>query len=430
MRPTLARRGAAPQRYVAYRLAEMASTNREPNPRRPLEAGDPRRDPRAARRRRSGASAYGGRGGGASAIAKTTIYRRWRDEWELALDAVLIEMLPRFDDAVDLGDTCNEPITFINSVVKAFGSAPYGTATQAQSWRSQPSRSSAGSRQRVRARWLPADARASSRGSGSACGAVRRTRSRGSLLVKRVLVTGATGGVGQYAVQLAALAGAHVTALVRDVAKDGAQLRSLGAATVVDAVDGRFDTVVDAVGGTTLAAAIERMAPPGLIVNVATDLADETVSFRAAHFDRAPRATIYTFNLFDESSRMDAAGDLARLVTLRAQEKLAAPRRARGRLAGRRPRDRRAPEADDLRQSCAARARARAKSFQRTLRHDAGRQAERVQSIQSRSTRAGGATRRGGDCRDGANEGEHVRRGVPGSALSSDKGPLVRAGNP
>jgi NADPH:quinone reductase-like Zn-dependent oxidoreductase len=61
-----------------------------------------------------------------------------------------------------------------------------------------------------------------------------------------VLVTGATGGVGQYAVQLAALARANVTALVRDVEKSGEQLRSLGAATVVDAVEGQFDTVVDA----------------------------------------------------------------------------------------------------------------------------------------------------------------------------------------
>jgi NAD(P)-dependent dehydrogenase (short-subunit alcohol dehydrogenase family) len=76
-----------------------------------------------------------------------------------------------------------------------------------------------------------------------------------------VLVTGATGGVGQYAVQLAALAGANVTALVRNVGKSRDQLRSLGAATVVDAVEGQFDTVVDAVRGTTFTAAIEHIAP-------------------------------------------------------------------------------------------------------------------------------------------------------------------------
>ena len=30
-----------------------------------------------------------------SGVAKTTIYRRWRDKWQLALDAVMIDMLPR-----------------------------------------------------------------------------------------------------------------------------------------------------------------------------------------------------------------------------------------------------------------------------------------------------------------------------------------------
>jgi AcrR family transcriptional regulator len=65
-----------------------------------------------------------------SGVAKTTIYRRWRDKWELALDAVMIDMLPRFADPVDVGNTRKELVTFVNSVVKALGSRPYGPAMQ------------------------------------------------------------------------------------------------------------------------------------------------------------------------------------------------------------------------------------------------------------------------------------------------------------
>jgi AcrR family transcriptional regulator len=63
-------------------------------------------------------------------VAKTTIYRRWRDKWELALDAVMIEMLPQFADPVDVGDTRKELITFIDSVVETFSVPPYGPAMQ------------------------------------------------------------------------------------------------------------------------------------------------------------------------------------------------------------------------------------------------------------------------------------------------------------
>ena len=56
--------------------------------------------------------------------------RRWRDKWELALDAVMIDELPRFDEPVDVGNTRTELLTFVNSVVKMLTATPYGPAMQ------------------------------------------------------------------------------------------------------------------------------------------------------------------------------------------------------------------------------------------------------------------------------------------------------------
>jgi NADPH:quinone reductase len=155
--------------------------------------------------------------------------------------------------------------------------------------------------------------------------ALRSLELGGFLVGKRVLVTGATGGVGHYAVQLAALAGASVSALARDVDSSEASLRRLGASSVIGEVQGDFDLVVDAVGGATFAAAIEHLAAGGLVVNLATGSANEVVSFRAVDFDRAAGARIYTFNLFDELRPADTCGDLARLLELMAAGRLAAP---------------------------------------------------------------------------------------------------------
>jgi NADPH:quinone reductase-like Zn-dependent oxidoreductase len=72
---------------------------------------------------------------------------------------------------------------------------------------------------------------------------------------ERVLVQGGAGGVGVYAVQLAAILGADVTATGR--AGQGDFVRSLGArAFTEDAGDvrGEFDVVVDTVGGPVLEA--------------------------------------------------------------------------------------------------------------------------------------------------------------------------------
>jgi NADPH:quinone reductase-like Zn-dependent oxidoreductase len=95
--------------------------------------------------------------------------------------------------------------------------------------------------------------------------ALRALRTGGSVIGRRVLITGASGGVGSFAVQLAALAGAQVTAHVTSPQRAD-YVRALGAHTVVTDIgdqDGPFDLVLDGVGGPVLAAAIHRLAPRG-----------------------------------------------------------------------------------------------------------------------------------------------------------------------
>jgi NADPH:quinone reductase-like Zn-dependent oxidoreductase len=147
--------------------------------------------------------------------------------------------------------------------------------------------------------------------------ALRALEVAGLLLGKRVLITGATGGVGRIAIQLARASGAHVSALVRDAAASQELLHRLGATDVLEQFDGDFDLILESVGGATFGLAIEHVAPRGVVVNIATQTDDETVTFRAARFDRARGATIYTLNLFDElASHLSATSDLTRLCGL------------------------------------------------------------------------------------------------------------------
>lgn len=146
--------------------------------------------------------------------------------------------------------------------------------------------------------------------------ALRSLEIGGLLLAKRVLVTGATGGVGRFAVQLAQLAGAHVTALVRRASVTDL----LGADVVTERIEGDFDLIVEAVGGAVFGQSIEHLAPHGVVVSLATQDPDEPVSFRAGWFSRSPGARIYTLNNFDEPSSV--ADDLARLCALVATGRL------------------------------------------------------------------------------------------------------------
>ncbi|MFF3751468.1 zinc-binding dehydrogenase [Streptomyces sp. NPDC002018] len=103
---------------------------------------------------------------------------------------------------------------------------------------------------------------------GSALRALHRI---GPLLGKRVLVTGATGGVGRYAVQLARLGGAYVLASVSDPQTQGDGLRALGAHEVLagpDRITAPVHGVVDVVGGPQLVEAFGKLAAHGTLVSV------------------------------------------------------------------------------------------------------------------------------------------------------------------
>ncbi len=151
--------------------------------------------------------------------------------------------------------------------------------------------------------------------------ALRSLEIAGWVLGKRVLVTGASGGVGRFAIQLAKLGGAHVTALARRT--EG--LTGLGADAVCSELEPggpNFDVVIDAVGGGTLGAALRCIAPEGIIVNFAATT-DEPVSYPTRElFGRAPGARLYGLLLWHELQKMDASVDLRRLADLVAAGRL------------------------------------------------------------------------------------------------------------
>jgi NADPH:quinone reductase-like Zn-dependent oxidoreductase len=140
----------------------------------------------------------------------------------------------------------------------------------------------------------------------------------GFVLGKRVLVTGASGGVGRFAVQLASRAGARVTAVSRNEER-ARGLRELGAAEVVfDIADaGEHEAILEGVGGASLGTAIGKVAGRGTIVSYASSDPDPASFPARALFGRAPGATLRGLFVFEEIERTGTGGsDLARLAAL------------------------------------------------------------------------------------------------------------------
>jgi NADPH:quinone reductase-like Zn-dependent oxidoreductase len=142
----------------------------------------------------------------------------------------------------------------------------------------------------------------------------------GLVLGRRVLVTGASGGVGRFAVQLANRAGAHVTGVV-GAPERGQGLRELGAEEIVLGLEDEgaaFDLILESAGGASLAAALARVAPGGTIVSYGNSSREPTTFDVSRFYGRAPGARVCAFFIFAELTRegsaVDDLGTLAELV--------------------------------------------------------------------------------------------------------------------
>jgi NADPH:quinone reductase len=143
--------------------------------------------------------------------------------------------------------------------------------------------------------------------------ALRALRRLGSLAGRRVLITGASGGVGRFAVQLASHAGAEVIAAVGS-RSHGEGLAQLGASEVVvglDAVSKPVHGALDHVGGQMLADAFGLLSPGGSVQSVGmASLQPTTIDFEAARL-RTGGSRIEAFVVGD-----GFASDLSYLVSL------------------------------------------------------------------------------------------------------------------
>jgi NADPH2:quinone reductase len=140
---------------------------------------------------------------------------------------------------------------------------------------------------------------------------------------RRLFVTGASGGVGHFAVQLGHELGMTVTGLIRNpdanplaVAACDHVIRDIGDAT------GPYDHVLDGVGGAVLTRCLDVVAPRGLVVSFASTLMDPA-TLGPRWFGAHLGATLRSFLIFDELPyTQSAASDLSVLCGLVAAGKI------------------------------------------------------------------------------------------------------------
>jgi NADPH2:quinone reductase len=141
--------------------------------------------------------------------------------------------------------------------------------------------------------------------------ALRTLRLLGSVAGRRVLITGASGGVGRMQVQLARLSGAEVIAVSRAARLPGA------AAIVADPADSApVHAALESVGGQVLAGVISRLLPASPIVVFGTSSGEPT-PLTIYDFIGHENVTLHTYFSYAADHSKDAE-DLAVLLRLAA----------------------------------------------------------------------------------------------------------------
>jgi NADPH:quinone reductase-like Zn-dependent oxidoreductase len=143
----------------------------------------------------------------------------------------------------------------------------------------------------------------------------------GLLLERKVLITGATGGVGDFAIQLARAGGARVIAVARR-AEQAAALKALGAHEVVLGADlasakahAPYHLIVDSVGGKSLGAALGLLGKTGTCVTLGASESAEAM-FDLRTFFIPGRTTLYGLYLFQEIEVEHGTVGLRRLAAM------------------------------------------------------------------------------------------------------------------
>lgn len=153
--------------------------------------------------------------------------------------------------------------------------------------------------------------------------ALRALRIGGDLTGRKVLITGASGGVGRFAVELAARAGAIVVGVASDDSRAHGleDLGAMGTVHDVDDAEGPFDLILESAGGPSLEAAVRQVAPGGVIV-VFGNSSDMPASISFGDFRGRAGAKIASFFVYESGEPPSFGADLQLLADMIAEGRL------------------------------------------------------------------------------------------------------------